>query len=53
MNDLLHGAAFLESLGLAHGDLSHENVLLDRGRLKLAHFDCTAPIGSPVEVGTA
>ncbi len=49
MNDLSHGVAFLESLGLAHGDLRPENILLDRNRLKLADFDCTAKIGSEFE----
>jgi serine/threonine protein kinase len=52
MNDLSHGAAFLESLGLAHGDLRPENILLDRDRLKLADFDCTAKIGSEFETCT-
>jgi serine/threonine protein kinase len=46
MNDLSHGVAFLESLGLAHGDLRPENILLDRDRLKLSDFDCTAKFGS-------
>ncbi|KFY05241.1 hypothetical protein O988_00153 [Pseudogymnoascus sp. VKM F-3808] len=49
MNDLSHGVAFLESLGFAHGDLRPENVLLDRDRLKLADFDCTAKLGSEFE----
>lgn len=49
MNDLAQGVAFLESLGLAHGDLRPENVLLDRNRLKLADFDCTATVGSEFE----
>ena len=49
MNDLSHGVAFLESLNLAHGDLRPENVLLDRNRLKLSDFDCTAVIGSEFE----
>jgi serine/threonine protein kinase len=41
--------AFLESLNLAHGDLRPENILLDRGRLKLSDFDCTAEIGTDCE----
>jgi serine/threonine protein kinase len=49
MNDLSHGVAFLESLNLAHGDLRPENILLDRNRLKLADFDCSAEIGSEFE----
>lgn len=49
MNDLTQGVAFLESLNLAHGDLRPENILLDRNRLKLTDFDCTAEIGSVYE----
>lgn len=46
MNDLAQAVAFLESLNLAHGDLRPENILLDRNRLKLSDFDCTAEIGT-------
>jgi serine/threonine protein kinase len=49
MNDLAQAVAFLESLNLAHGDLRPENVLLDRDRLKLSDFDCTAEIGTDFE----
>ncbi|PYH90032.1 hypothetical protein BO71DRAFT_362303 [Aspergillus ellipticus CBS 707.79] len=49
MNDLAQAAAFLESLNLAHGDLRPENILLDRNRLKLSDFDCTAKIGTIYE----
>ncbi|KAJ5940110.1 hypothetical protein N7516_000278 [Penicillium verrucosum] len=49
MNDLAQAVAFLESLNLAHGDLRPENVLLDRNRLKLSDFDCTATIGTNYE----
>lgn len=49
MNDLTQAVAFLESLGLAHGDLRPENVLLDRNRIKLSDFDYTAKIGEPHE----
>jgi serine/threonine protein kinase len=49
MNDLAQAVAFLESLNLAHGDLRPENILLDRNRLKLSDFDCTAEIGAPHE----
>ncbi|KAG2420632.1 hypothetical protein HFD88_000245 [Aspergillus terreus] len=49
MNDLAQAVAFLESLNLAHGDLRPENVLLDRNRLKLCDFDCTAKIGTNYE----
>jgi serine/threonine protein kinase len=49
MNDLTQAVAFLESLNLAHGDLRPENILLDRNRLKLSDFDCTAEIGTYFE----
>ncbi|PYI18126.1 kinase-like protein [Aspergillus violaceofuscus CBS 115571] len=49
MNDLAEGAAFLESLNLAHGDLLPENILLDRNRLKLSDFGCAAKVGTPYE----
>ncbi|RAL06391.1 kinase-like protein [Aspergillus ibericus CBS 121593] len=53
MNDLAQAVAFLESLGLAHGDLRPENVLLDRDRLKLSDFDCTAKLGEDFEACVA
>lgn len=49
MNDLAQAVAFLESLNFAHGDLRPDNVLVDGDRLKLADFDCTAPIGTDFE----
>jgi serine/threonine protein kinase len=49
MNDITQAVAFLESLNLAHGDLRPENILLDRDRLKLSDFDCTAEIGTDFE----
>ncbi|PLB48909.1 serine/threonine protein kinase [Aspergillus steynii IBT 23096] len=49
MNDLAQAVAFLESLNLAHGDSRPENILLDRNRIKLSDFDCTAEIGSDFE----
>ncbi|PWY74554.1 hypothetical protein BO94DRAFT_538716 [Aspergillus sclerotioniger CBS 115572] len=49
MNDLAQGVAFLASLNLAHGDLRPENILLDRNRLKLSDFDCTAEFGTDFE----
>ncbi|KAL4903674.1 hypothetical protein BDW74DRAFT_185999 [Aspergillus multicolor] len=49
MNDLAQAVAYLESLNLAHGDLRPENILLDRDRLKLSDFDCTAKIGAEYE----
>jgi serine/threonine protein kinase len=53
MDDLARGASFLESLGLAHGDLRPENCLLDRNRLKITDFDCAAKIGSDFVVAIA
>ncbi|KAK0099491.1 hypothetical protein ONS95_004698 [Cadophora gregata] len=50
MKAIAEGAAWLESLGLAHGDLKPENVLLDKqNRVKLADFDCANTIGSEFE----
>lgn len=49
IDDLAQAIAFLESLNLAHGDLRPENILLDRDRLKLSDFDCTAEIGTDCE----
>ncbi|KAJ6127625.1 hypothetical protein N7523_003237 [Penicillium sp. IBT 18751x] len=49
MSDLAQAVAFLESLNLAHGDLRPENILLDRDRLKLSGFACTAKIGTNFE----
>ncbi|KAI0477331.1 kinase-like domain-containing protein [Xylariaceae sp. FL0804] len=41
------GVAWLAGLGRAHGDLRPANVLVDAGEhLKLADFDCAAPLGS-------
>ncbi|KAL2834792.1 kinase domain-containing protein [Aspergillus pseudoustus] len=49
MSDLTAAVAFLESLGLAHGDLRPENILLDRDRIKLSDFDSTDEIGNHFE----
>ncbi|CZR58604.1 uncharacterized protein PAC_08496 [Phialocephala subalpina] len=47
MKALAKGIAWLESLGLAHGDLKPENVLVDiQDHVKIADFDCTNFIGS-------
>jgi serine/threonine protein kinase len=47
---LAEGTAWLESLGLAHGDLRPENVLVDgQDHVKIADFDCTNSIGSEFE----
>jgi len=54
MAELSNGVAWLESLGLAYGDIRPPNLLLDaEDHLKLADFDNTAKIGEEVEVGTA
>lgn len=45
--ELASAAAWLESLGLAHGDIRPMNILLDStDHLKLADFDCAAEIGT-------
>lgn len=50
MKALVEGIAWLESLGLAHGDLRPENVLVDdQDRVKIGDFDCTNSIGSEFE----
>jgi serine/threonine protein kinase len=50
MKALAEGIAWLESLGLAHGDLKPENVLVDKqNRVKIGDFDCTNFIGSESE----
>ena len=52
--ELTTAVAWLESLGLAHGDIRPANLLLDaEDHLKLADFDNTHAIGTDVEVGTA
>jgi serine/threonine protein kinase len=48
--ELSDAAAWLESLGLAHGDIRPPNLLLDgEYHLKLADFDCVAEIGTPAD----
>ncbi len=45
--ELTSAAAWLESLGLVHGDLRPANLLLDcNDHLKLADFDCADKIGT-------
>ncbi|RSL73447.1 hypothetical protein CEP53_000717 [Fusarium sp. AF-6] len=45
--ELSGAVAWLESLGLVHGDLRPENLLLDAGdHLKFADFDCVDKIGN-------
>lgn len=51
--ELCAAASWLESLGYVHGDLRPPNLLLDRQEhLKLADFDCVAPIGSQAQTTT-
>lgn len=51
--ELCAGAAWIEALGYVHGDIRPPNLLLDRGEyLRLADFDCVAPIGTPSETST-
>lgn len=46
MMELASAAAWLERLGLAHGDIRPSNLLLNAGdHLKLADFDCAGKIG--------
>lgn len=46
MAELASAAAWLESLGLANGDIRPMNILLDSAdHIKLADFDCVAEIG--------
>ncbi|KAM3516464.1 hypothetical protein NHJ13051_009889 [Beauveria bassiana] len=45
--ELAGAIAWLESLGVAHGDLRPDNILLDRhDHIKLADFDSVAKMGS-------
>jgi serine/threonine protein kinase len=45
--EMTGASAWLETLGLVHGDLRPPNLLLDdKDHLKLADFDCVARIGS-------
>jgi serine/threonine protein kinase len=52
MHQLSSAVAYLESFGLAHGDIKPANVLVDdQDQLKLIDLDHAKPIGSDVEVG--
>lgn len=45
---LTSAAAWLEALGLAHGDIRPPNLVLDaEDHLKLLNFDCTAKLRTP------
>jgi serine/threonine protein kinase len=45
--DLSGAVAWMESIGLVHGDLRPDNLLIDRGdHLKLVDFDCVEEIGT-------
>jgi serine/threonine protein kinase len=53
MTELANGIAWLESLGLTHGDLRPENVLLNnQDHLKIADFGCANLLGSESEICT-
>ncbi|KAK3332120.1 kinase-like domain-containing protein [Cercophora scortea] len=46
--ELCAAVAWIDSLGLVHGDLRPPNILFDeRDHLKLTDFDCVARIGEP------
>lgn len=48
--EICSAASWLEYLGHVHGDIRPPNLLLDgQEHLKLADFDCVAPIGTPSE----
>ncbi|EXJ76902.1 serine/threonine protein kinase [Capronia epimyces CBS 606.96] len=52
MKELAAAAAWLEKLGLCHGDIRPANILLDaHHHLKLVDFDNTAEIGSARALG--
>ncbi len=53
MAELSSGVSWLESLGLAHGDIRPEPASRFGDHSKLADFDNTARIGDEVEVGPA
>jgi atypical protein kinase C zeta type len=49
--ELASAIAYLETLGLAHGDLRLPNVLLDdQDRTKLTDFDCATLYGKPFDL---
>jgi atypical protein kinase C zeta type len=49
--ELASAIVYLESLGLAHGDLRLPNVLLDEDdHIKLTDFDCAARYGEPFDL---
>ncbi|KAI5268641.1 hypothetical protein E4T47_07672 [Aureobasidium subglaciale] len=53
IQQLASAAAWLEKLGLAHGDLRPENILVDRdGNLSVADFDATVAVGSEQRLAT-
>ncbi|KAH6706198.1 kinase-like domain-containing protein [Leptodontidium sp. MPI-SDFR-AT-0119] len=52
MHQLSSAVAYLESFGLAHGDMKPANILVDdQDQLKLVDLGHAKPIGSDVEVG--
>lgn len=53
IQQIVSAAAWLENLGLAHGDTRPDNILLDeRANIKLIDFDCTVKYGDALIVAT-
>ncbi|CAG8983302.1 hypothetical protein HYALB_00002740 [Hymenoscyphus albidus] len=46
------GSAWMEEVGLAHGDLRTENVVINDGHAKIIDFGRSVKVGSPLEIGT-
>jgi len=44
--------AWMEKIGLAHGDLRPENIVINGNRVKIIDFDRSVQVGSPLEIGT-
>ncbi|KAF2785473.1 hypothetical protein K505DRAFT_330977 [Melanomma pulvis-pyrius CBS 109.77] len=53
MRELTSAAAWLESIGLVHGDIRPPNILIDaEGHVKLCDFDRAVGIGERLDAGT-
>ncbi|KAF2254150.1 kinase-like protein [Trematosphaeria pertusa] len=53
MRELTSAAAWLERIGLVHGDIRPPNILIDaEGHIKLCDFDRAAKIGERLDAGT-
>lgn len=46
------GSAWMEKVGLAHGDLRTENVVINDGHAKIIDFGRSVKVGPPLEIGT-